>query len=168
MKLRDVLRSDLVAAAAPTHIGASLRGWFFSPQLNAVWLVRLTQYFYKRRWGRILSKMCELRVIHRYACFISSKSTVGMGFSLPHPTGIVIGIGVTLGNNITIYQGVTLGVKSRRSTTYPFIEDGVVIYSGAVVVGGVRVGQGSVIGANSVVLADVPAGAVIPAGSVFK
>jgi serine O-acetyltransferase len=79
----------------------------------------------------------------------------------PHPVGIVIGDGATIGRNVRIYQNVTLGLTANGVGAYPTIEDGVSIYAGAVVIGGITVGAGAVIGANAFVSRDVPAGAVV-------
>jgi len=155
--LRALLHADLVAAQAPLHPGAALRAWFISPQVQAVWLYRLSAYCARRRGLGLLSKYFNLRLIHRYGCHISPRARIGHGLSLPHPTGIVIGIGVQVGEGVTIYQGVTLGVRSKGRAEYPRIGDGVTLYAGAVVIGGVTVGDHAVVGANAVVTEDVPA-----------
>jgi len=155
--LRALLHADLVAAQAPLHFGAVLRAWFISPQVQAVWLYRLSACCARRRGLGLLSKYFNLRLIHRYGCHISPRARIGRGLSLPHPTGIVIGIGVQVGDDVTIYQGVTLGVRSKGRSEYPRIGDGVTLYAGAVVVGGVTVGNQAVVGANAVVTDDVPA-----------
>lgn len=78
-----------------------------------------------------------------------------------HTVGIVIGPCV-IGDNVTIYQNVTIG---KRGIGYgevsPVIGDGVTIYAGAVVTGPIRIGNNAIIGANSVVLKDVPDGVVV-------
>lgn len=79
----------------------------------------------------------------------------------PHPVGIVIGDGAVIGNNVRIYQNVTLGLTENGVGGYPTIEDGVSIYAGAVVFGGITVGTGSVIGANAIVSRDVPPNSVV-------
>lgn len=85
--------------------------------------------------------------------------------AFPHPIGIVIGDGVTLGQDVRIYQHVTLGLRQPGQGTndrqYPVIGDRVLIYAGAVIAGGVRVGDDAIIGANVVVTHDVPAGSVV-------
>jgi len=81
-----------------------------------------------------------------------------------HKTGVTIGPGVKLGENIVIYQGVTIGaIGINRDNElsvkggYPTIEDNVIIYSYASVLGDITIGRNSVIGAYSLVLDDVPA-----------
>ncbi len=74
-----------------------------------------------------------------------------------HPTGIVIGSKVKLGNNIKIWQNVTIGAKSFENWEnqgYPQIGDNCIIYAGAVIIGDIKVGENCIIGANSVVLDD--------------
>ena len=81
---------------------------------------------------------------------------------LPHPHGVVVNGGVTLGRNVTLYQGVTLGSKRYgRNTGAPVLRDDVCVFPNAVVVGRVTVGAGAVIGPCSVVIEDVPPGAVV-------
>jgi serine O-acetyltransferase len=93
-----------------------------------------------------------------YSCEISFSAIIGKNFKLPHPIGIVIGAGVIIKNNVTIFQNVTLGGKGGNNEKgYPIIEDGVVIYAGAKIIGNIRIGKNAIIGANSVVMNDVPA-----------
>lgn len=81
---------------------------------------------------------------------------------LPHPYAIVITGNATIGRNVTVFQGVTIGSKrSGRRAGAPVIEDDVCIFPNAVVVGQVTVGAGAVIGPCSVVVDDVPAGATV-------
>ena len=156
--LRELLHAALVAAEAPLHRGAVLRGWLVSPQLRAVWLYRLSAHFAAKggAWN-VLSKFFGLQLVHRYGCHLSPHARIGAGLSLPHPTAIVVGRGVVVGEGVTLYQGVTLGVRNKRASDYPVVEDGVTIYAGAVVIGGVRIGAHAAVPANAVVTADIPA-----------
>jgi len=70
-----------------------------------------------------------------------------------------VGEGVTLGDNVTLYQHVTLGRSRSDQAVYPKVGDNVIIYAGAIIAGGVTIGDNAVIGANAVVIRDVPAGA---------
>ena len=81
---------------------------------------------------------------------------------IDHATGVVIGETTEIGDNVTIYQGVTLGGTSLgRGKRHPTIEDNVTIGSGAKVLGAITIGAGSQIGSNSVVIKPVPPGAVV-------
>lgn len=122
---------------------------------------RLSHYLTKTLGLPFLGKLIWSFSAIFNGCYISPKATIGPGFSLPHPIGVVIGDGTQIGANVTIYQNVTLGRRSRADTSsYPTVADNVTIFSGACVVGGVTVGEGAVIGANSVVTRDIPAYAV--------
>jgi len=98
------------------------------------------------------------RLESRYALYIGKKTVIGPGLKLPHPVGVVIGEGVKIGRDCTIYQQTTIGGKDigdAQSNVYPIVGDNVVIFAGARIIGAVRVHSGSMIGANSVVLSDV-------------
>lgn len=89
---------------------------------------------------------------------IHPKAQIGESFTIDHGTGVVIGSTAILGNNVKIYQGVTLGAKSfpldeegnpiKGIPRHPIVEDDVVIYAGATILGRVTIGKGSVIGGN--------------------
>jgi serine O-acetyltransferase len=90
---------------------------------------------------------------------IHPAARFGSGLSISHPVGIVVGHEVVAGDNLVIYQGVTLG-HTGTGPGQPRIGDNVRIGAGAKLLGPVDVGDGAWIGANAVVLADVPAGAL--------
>jgi serine O-acetyltransferase len=94
---------------------------------------------------------------------IHPSANIGESFCIDHGTGIVIGETVEIGDNVKIYQGVTLGALSVRKTDaqvkrHPTIEDNVVIYSGATILGGeTTIGHSSIIGGNVWLTRSVPA-----------
>ena len=97
---------------------------------------------------------------------IHPQAEIGENFTIDHGTGVVIGSTSIIGNNVKIYQGVTLGAKSfpldengnpiRGIPRHPIVEDDVVIYAGATILGRITIGEGSVIGGNVWVTKDVP------------
>lgn len=97
---------------------------------------------------------------------IHPKAQIGESFTIDHGTGVVIGSTCILGNNVKIYQGVTLGAKSfpldddgnpiKGIPRHPIVEDNVVIYAGATILGRVTIGKGSTIGGNVWVTRDLP------------
>ena len=100
---------------------------------------------------------------------IHPGATIGKYFFIDHGTGIVVGETTIIGNNVKIYQGVTLGALSTRGgqslknkKRHPTIEDNVTIYSGASILGGdTVVGRGAVIGGNAFITKSVPEGAKV-------
>lgn len=88
---------------------------------------------------------------------IHPGASIGGGFFIDHGSGVVIGETTEIGENVTIYQGVTLGGTGFQSgKRHPTIEDNVTIGSGAKLLGPIRIGHGAKIGANTVVVEDVP------------
>ncbi len=85
----------------------------------------------------------------------SYKAKYGKGLYFPHPSCVIIGTDCIIGNNTSIYQGVTLGRANYYGGGYPMVEDGAFIYAGAKIIGSVRIGKNSIIGANAVVTKDV-------------
>lgn len=96
---------------------------------------------------------------------IHPGAQIGEYFSIDHGTGVVIGATCVIGNNVKLYQGVTLGAKSfpldeqgnpiKGIPRHPIIEDNVVIYSNATILGRIRIGEGCVVGANVWVTKDM-------------
>lgn len=127
---------------------------------------------------RVANKLLELKVplIPRFisemahsetGIDIHPKAQIGESFTIDHGTGVVIGSTCILGNNVKIYQGVTLGAKSfpmdengnpiKGIPRHPILEDNVVIYAGATILGRVTIGKNSVIGGNVWVTNSLPA-----------
>lgn len=120
--------------------------------------LKLMNYL-KRRNYNSFAKLVSNRIQRKFCIFISHKARLSNSVQFPHPTGIVIGEGVSIGEDVKIYQNVTIGgakIGDAQKNNYPEIGDGTVIFAGAVIVGKVKIGRNCVIGANSVVLNDVP------------
>ncbi|RLJ32625.1 serine O-acetyltransferase [Chryseobacterium sp. 7] len=119
------------------------------------------------------------RVISEYAhsktgIDIHPGATIGKSFFIDHGTGIVIGETTIIGNNVKIYQGVTLGAlnvskEKAHQKRHPNIEDDVIIYSGATILGGeTTIGKESIIGGNVWVTQDVPPNSLVYHKSEIK
>lgn len=93
-----------------------------------------------------------------YSCDISYKITLGENLKLPHQgNGVVIGPDTVIGDNVTIYQHVTLGAKANgESYSAPIIGNNVMLGAGCVILGNVSIGNNCLIGANAVVTENVP------------
>jgi serine O-acetyltransferase len=103
---------------------------------------------------------------------IHPGASIGRRLFIDHGTGVVIGETAIIGDDVTLYQGCTLGGTSlHQGKRHPTLEDGVIVGSGAQVLGPFTVGKGARIGANAVVLAEVPPGVTmvgIPARMVMR
>ena len=106
--------------------------------------------------GIVTQYYCYL-IEKKYHCRISPGARIGVNLRLPHPDGVVIGEGCKIGENVTIYQQVTIGQNRGK---YPVIGDGVIVYAGAKIVGDIHIGDNSIVGANAVVTKDIPANSI--------
>ena len=107
------------------------------------------------------------RVISQFGRFITGieihpGATIGKGFFMDHGTGVVIGETTVIGDNVTLFQGVTLGGTGKQTgKRHPNIGNNVVVGTGAKVLGNITIGENSYIGANAVVIKDVPANSTV-------
>ena len=104
-------------------------------------------------WARWISQ----RAARRTGIEIHPGATIGKGFFIDHGTGVIIGETTIIGDNVTLYQGVTLGGTGKETgKRHPTLEDNVMVSAGAKVIGSFTVGKNSKIGAGSVVIEEVP------------
>ena len=88
---------------------------------------------------------------------IHPGATIGKGFFIDHGMGVVIGETTIIGDNVTLFQGVTLGGTGKeKGKRHPTLGNNIVVGSGAKILGNIKIGDGSYVGANSVVLQAVP------------
>ena len=129
------------------------------PGMHAIWLHRLGNALWKRdfKWlARLVSNFGRWLT----GIEIHPGATIGRRFFIDHGMGIVIGETAEIGDDVTLYQGVTLGGTSwNKGKRHPTLENGVVVGAGAKVLGPFTVGAGAKIGSNAVVTKAVPAGA---------
>lgn len=116
---------------------------------------------------RIIPRMITEIAHSKTGIDIHPNAQIGKAFFIDHGTGVVIGETTEIGNNVKIYQGVTLGALSVQkelaaTKRHPTIEDNVVIYAGATILGGeTRIGESAVIGGNSWITQSIPAHALV-------
>ncbi len=141
------------------------------PGLHAVWLHRLAHALWVRNW-KWLARMVSNLGRWLTGIEIHPGAKIGRRFFIDHGMGIVIGETAEVGDDVTLYQGVTLGGTSwNKGKRHPTLEDGVVVGAGAKVLGPFTVGAGAKIGSNAVVTKAVPAGATavgIPGRIIVK
>jgi len=124
--------------------------------LHAVWSHRIAHALFKRKFfffARVVSQVSRFFT----GIEIHPGAKIGRRFFIDHGMGVVIGETCEIGNNVTIFQGVTLGGTGKeRGKRHPTLHDNVLVASGAKVLGAITIGENGKVGAGSVVLKDVP------------
>lgn len=169
--IRAVLSTDVEAA----YLGDPAAGSFGEviscyPVIKALTNYRVAHELYLigvPLLPRILTEMAHSET----GIDIHPAAQIGKYFTIDHGTGVVIGATSIIGDNVKLYQGVTLGARSfpldengnpiKNIPRHPILEDDVIVYSNASILGRIRIGKGAVIGGNIWVTEDVPPGARI-------
>ncbi|MBH0176006.1 serine O-acetyltransferase [Fictibacillus sp. 23RED33] len=129
--------------------------------LHAVWAHRLAHKLFKRNWlflARLISQISRFFT----GIEIHPGAQIGRRFFIDHGMGVVIGETCIIGNDVTLYQGVTLGGTGKeKGKRHPTLEDHVLVATGAKVLGNITIGKNSKVGAGSVVLQHVPPDATV-------
>jgi serine O-acetyltransferase len=134
---------------------------FSYPGVHAVWGHRVTHWLWRRDARVPARALAELTRILT-GVDIHPGAVLGEGLFIDHATGVVIGETAEVGEDVTIFHGVTLGGTGRETgKRHPTVGDRVTIGAGAKVLGAIKIGDDSQIGANSVVVKEVPASAVV-------
>jgi serine O-acetyltransferase len=126
------------------------------PGLHAIWMYHAAHWLWRRKFcllGRLTSEFARWIT----GIEIHPGATIGRRLFIDHGMGVVVGETAEIGDDVLIYQGVTLGGTSlKKEKRHPTIEDHVMISAGAAVIGPVRIGRGSRIGAGAVVVSSAP------------
>jgi serine O-acetyltransferase len=156
------IRRDIQAArqrdpARPTV----LQVIFAYPGVHAIWGHRISHWLWNRNAHLAARVFGELTRILT-GVEIHPGAVLGPGLFIDHATGVVIGETAEVGEDVTIFHGVTLGGTGRETgKRHPTVGDRVTIGAGAKVLGAIKVGDDSRIGANAVVVKEVPASSVV-------
>lgn len=166
--MRKILSTDVQAAYNGDPAAESYDEVIFCyPAIKAISNYRIAHEL--RKLGvplipRIISEMAHSET----GIDIHPGAQIGSYFTIDHGTGVVIGGTSIIGNNVKLYQGVTLGAKSfpldengkpiKGIPRHPILEDDVIVYSNATILGRITIGKGATIGGNIWVTEDVPAG----------
>ena len=141
------------------------------PYVKAMMYHRIAHRQYKKGHTTI-ARWISQHARHVTGIEIHPGATIGKGFFIDHGNGVVIGETTVIGNNVTLYQGVTLGGTGKDTgKRHPTLGNNVMVGSGAKVLGPFRIGDGAKIAAGAVVLKEIPAGATavgIPAKVVRR
>lgn len=168
-EIREQLHTDVIAAYNGDPAAKSFGEIIFCyPSIRAISNYRIAHALLKLEIPlipRIITEMAHSET----GIDIHPGATIGEYFTIDHGTGVVIGETAVIGNNVKMYQGVTLGARSfpldedgnpiKGIDRHPKIGNNVIIYSNSTILGAIKVGDGAVIGGNLWVDAEVPAGA---------
>lgn len=126
------------------------------PSFKVMLHYRLAHKLYLKK-HYFLARYISQRGVRKTGIEIHPGAQIGSGFFIDHGNGVIIGETAIIGNNVTLYQGVTLGGTGKEhGKRHPTIGDNVMISAGAKVLGSFTIGENSKIGAGSVVLSEVP------------
>ena len=154
---------DTIIAKDPATT-SRLEAFLCSPGYHSILFYRLSNKLWQYNWR------LSARIISQFARFLTGVeihpgATIGKNFFIDHGMGIVIGETATIGDNVTMYHGVTLGgtksYNNKDGKRHPTIENNVVIGSGAQILGPITVGANAKIGANATVVKDVSANTTV-------
>lgn len=162
--LENVLKKDPAARN-------KLEVFLLYPSIHAIIIYRITHFLYNKKLfflARLLSQIARFLT----GIEIHPGAKIGKGFFIDHGMGVVIGETTEIGDNVTLYQGVTLGGTGKdQGKRHPTLGDNVTVGSGAKVLGPITLGNSVKVGANAVVLKNVPDEATavgIPARIILK
>jgi serine O-acetyltransferase len=170
--LAGLIREDVVTVLERDPAAKSrLEVFLCYSGLHAVWFYRVNHWLWNRRFfllARWLSQVARFLT----GIEIHPGATIGRRLFIDHGLGVVIGETAVVGNDVTLYQGVTLGGTGKEhGKRHPTIEDEVVIGGGAKVLGNITIGRNCRIGAGSVVLRSVPENSTVvgvPGHIIFR
>jgi len=162
MTLRQTLSHDLAAALARDPAARSKAEVIFAyPGFHAILTYRLAHRAWARGWklaARLLTHIGRMLT----GIEIHPAAQIGCGFFVDHGMGVVIGETTQIGDDVTLYQGVTLGGTSLEGgKRHPTLGNGVIVGAGAKVLGPISIGEMARIGSNAVVVKDVGAHATM-------
>lgn len=172
-EIQRLLLTDVQAGFDGDPAAKSKEEIIFSyPGLFAIYVYRLAHILYKEEIPFIPRVMSEY-AHGRTGIDINPGATIGEYFFIDHGTGVVVGETTEIGNNVKLYQGVTLGALSTRKgqqlanvKRHPTIRDNVTIYSNSTVLGGETVvGENTIIGGNTFITESIPANTKVSAKS---
>lgn len=153
MSWKDDVNTVLERDPAPKSFGEAL---MFSQGLHAILFQRVSHKQYLKgnfKLARLINYVARVLT----GADIHPGATIGKGFFIDHATGVVIGETTVIGDNVSLWQGVTLGgVSASKGKRHPTIKDNVTIGAHAVVLGNIVIGENVKIGAGSVVVKEVP------------
>ena len=156
------IRQDIRAAKErDPAVPSTLQVIFAYPGVHAIWGHRISHWLWNRG-ARVAARVFAELTRILTGVEIHPGAILGSGLFIDHATGVVIGETAGVGDDVTIYHGVTLGGSGNDTgKRHPTIGDRVIIGAGAKVLGAIKIGDDSRIGANAVVVKEVPSSSVV-------
>lgn len=153
----DKLKEDILTVKERDPAASSaLEILFLYPGLKAIRMHRRANWFYRHNM-KFVARWISQRAVKKTNIEIHPAAKIGRRFFIDHGTGVVIGETAEIGDDVTIYQGVTLGGTGKDTgKRHPTIGNGVMIGSGAKILGPFKVGDNSNIASGAVVLDEIP------------
>jgi serine O-acetyltransferase len=159
----ECLRADTFRQFGASSWKLTLQGALTRRTFRPIVTMRLCQAAaVDRRWYLPLCQILHRIATQRAAMDFPWRTSIGPGFIITHGWGLVINAGATIGKNVTLFHGVTLGQRDRispdgqRTTAFPVLEDDVWVGPHAIVVGGITIGRGSRIAGGAFVGENIP------------
>ncbi len=170
--VKDEITSDIGAVRDRDPASKSvLEIWLTNAGFHAILMHRIAHFLYTQNFK------LSARVVSQISRFLTGieihpAAKIGRGLLIDHGMGVVIGETAEIGDDCTIFHGVTLGGTGKeRGKRHPTLHNGVFVGAGAKILGNVEIGRNAKIGANTVVLTDIPSGATavgVPARIIDK
>ncbi|MBE6048278.1 MAG: serine O-acetyltransferase [Clostridium sp.] len=162
--LNRVLENDPAART-------KLEVFLLYPSIHALIAYRISHFFYKKKFffiARLISQLSRFFT----GIEIHPGATIGKGLFIDHGMGVVIGETAEVGDDVTLYHGVTLGGTGKdKGKRHPTLGNNVIVGAGAKILGPILIGNNAKVGANAVVVKNVPDGATaigIPAKNIVR
>ena len=153
----DELKADLDSIMARDPAARSrAEVYFLYSGFKAVRDHRIANWFFRHDM-KLVARWISQRSRHKTGIEIHPGATIGKGLFIDHGSGVIIGETTVIGDNVTLYQGVTLGGTGKEhGKRHPTLKDNVMVSAGAKILGSFTIGENSKIGAGSVVLHEIP------------
>lgn len=169
--LRTMMKEDAQSAFEGDPAATSIQETIISyPSIRALTLHRIAHFLYKEK-APLVPRMISETVHKQTGIDIHPGATIGRCLFIDHGTGVVIGETTVIGNQVKIYQGVTLGALSfpkdacgaliRGAKRHPTLKDRVTVYANATLLGDITIGENTIVGSNSWIRHDVPANTLV-------
>lgn len=140
----------------------NLQIFFLYPSVIALRWFRFTHFLWKKMHLKFLAELIMHSIRFRTGIEIHPGAEIGKNLFIDHGMGVVIGETSIIGNNVTMYHGVTLGgISMKKGKRHPTVGDNVLIGAGAKILGNITIGNGAKIGTNVVVREDVPENTIV-------